>query len=160
MTVSPRQAALRVVSLLSVVLGMFASVLTARSLLADPERYTATATVTEVQPGHTQRRVYEVTFVTHDGQRCSSTVDTGAFSQPVAQPTVGDAVQVRYQVGSQPCALVREAADRTSVVAYVAPFAFTLVGLVLVYVSWFRWPRRSPAIRRLSLFRGRVRDVR
>lgn len=119
----------RVVAPLMTLLGAVGSYFSVQEALIDPDAFTATATVTYVHPGEEYRRVYDVTFVTQTGIECSSTVNTGFFSQKVTdQPNVGDRVLVRYQVGSQPCALVREASQKIPLISYVMPLIFLVVG--------------------------------
>jgi hypothetical protein len=133
----PRGRAIRVLSSLVLVaaIGMTAYSVYGISVGAGPP--TATATVISVHPGETHRRVYDVTFVTADGQRCSTTVSSGLSLQPVTdQPNVGDTVRVRYQAGPQPCAQVSEAGPTVHPVAYVVPFVLLVVASAVAYASW------------------------
>ncbi|HEY7222615.1 MAG TPA: hypothetical protein VH561_03225 [Micromonosporaceae bacterium] len=113
---------------------------------ANPSQRTVVARVAYVHPGETHRRVYDVSFVTRDGRHCSSTVNSGFTSAPLTdQPHVGDIVQVRYQAGSQPCALVWEADERVPWYLYAGLAGMFVFGIVGTYVSWRHMRvRRAP----------------
>jgi hypothetical protein len=124
-------------SSLVLVVAIGVSAYTVYGLTGGPSPLTATATVLSVKPNETHRRVYDVTFVTADGQRCASTVNSGFSFQVVTdRPNVGDSVRVRYQAGAQPCALVREADESLHPVVYVLPFVLLIVAIVVTYAAW------------------------
>jgi hypothetical protein len=133
----PPGRGVRVLSSLVLVVAIGLSAYTVYRLTGGPSELTATATVLSVQPNETHRRVYDVTFVTADGQRCASTVNSGfSFQAVTARPNVGDSVRVRYQAGPEPCALVREADASAHPVVYVLPFVLLIVALAVTYASW------------------------
>jgi hypothetical protein len=88
--------------------------------------------------------VYDVTFVTQDGQRCSVTVNSGYQLAPVTnQPHVGDRVEVRYGRPFQACAQVDEAsAPEEPVILAVVPLIMFVAALAFTYMVW--WRKKAP----------------